>query len=217
MPYNLPNSKGFLRANCERNLPWTFGILKRMIGLKTSAATSNWMRFAWRTSQIAIFVFLAWRQFKLENSARNQFDQRIKQEKTLSAPTYNINNSSYSNSNKQSHDVSNNGIVDSENNPIFTKPLIGSDMTINKKYRTYDRSICQLFDFAITGFAKCGTTSVHAWIDAHNDTRVAEVSLGGKERMLLKQSKELSSCPHFVATVVEPKMRHISLAIFSLF
>ena len=57
---------------------------------------------------------------------------------------------------------------------IFTEPMNFKEFEINKQRRKYNPDVCQLFDFAVTGFAKCGTTSTHAWIDAHNDTRVAK-------------------------------------------
>lgn len=62
--------------------------------------------------------------------------------------------------------------------PIFTKPIsiTGDNYVKNKRGRKYDSSICQLFDYAVTGFAKCGTTSIHAWLDSHKDTRMAHVS-----------------------------------------
>ena len=57
---------------------------------------------------------------------------------------------------------------------IFTEPMNFKEFEMNKQRRKYNPDVCQLFDFAVTGFAKCGTTSTHAWIDAHNDTRVAK-------------------------------------------
>lgn len=59
--------------------------------------------------------------------------------------------------------------------PIFTKPIAADNVTIDKKHRRYDPSICQLFDFAVTGFAKCGTSSMRAWLEAHEHTRMARV------------------------------------------
>jgi len=45
--------------------------------------------------------------------------------------------------------------------PVKTRPV-----------KVYDKAICNYFDFAITGFAKCGTTSLRSWFYAHNDTRM---------------------------------------------
>ena len=58
---------------------------------------------------------------------------------------------------------------------IFTDPIKEVDFAINKTQRKYNSKICHFLDFSVTGFAKCGTTSMRTWLSAHNDTRMAPV------------------------------------------
>jgi hypothetical protein len=48
--------------------------------------------------------------------------------------------------------------------------VVSEELTINRKNRQYDPSICQLFQFSVAGFAKCGTTSLGQWLKGHPET-----------------------------------------------
>jgi hypothetical protein len=52
---------------------------------------------------------------------------------------------------------------------------------------------CDLIQFAVTGFAKCGTTSLGKWLGNHSDVRMRPGEVPGKRKnKLRKTAKELS-------------------------
>lgn len=61
--------------------------------------------------------------------------------------------------------------------------------------------ICELFDYAIAGFAKCGTTSVGRWLDAHSDV----ISPEGEMSVLHKYP--FVACNAMYKTVKEAELR----------
>ena len=68
---------------------------------------------------------------------------------------------------------------------FYIRPINEVDFAINKTRRKYNSSICNFFDFSVTGFAKCGTTSMRTWISAHNDTRMRLVRKAHENFILL--------------------------------
>ena len=131
-------------------------------------ACSNWKKFAWRTFQIGIFVSLALRQYKLEKSARNQFDQRTKQTEAYFAPTQNSNRSSSTANAQQEYSHSQQALDEWRKARI---PLV--EQLIMERLKNEPKQIPlpdkvedmigeggPILDFLIAGFPKCGTTGM---------------------------------------------------------